>query len=334
MNHEERRQRVHRLEARVLRIVERVQAGRPVEDATVELKTRWPVDASKAARRIAGHANAARGVPILWLIGIDEKGRTIVGAYHRELADWYPRVVSEFDDLAPELLDDLIIPVEGGKDVVALQFETARAPYVVKNRSDGPVEREVPWRQGTRVRSAKRSDLLRMLSPRSELPTFDTIYAKLRASMGPDDSEGLHWHLDVHLYVGLRGETLVAIPVHKCAAAFEVPQFFQSTPFNRLEFFRLDVPSDSSGRHRGSPTIDATPHDLLIRGPGAVRLSADGQTPLGPQPATDARVVLIFAPHDSELSARLCIELTRIAPRAPSEPKGVTVWEYSRERSY
>jgi hypothetical protein len=48
------------LEAWVLEVLERVEQGKPVEDSRVELKREWP-DPERAARRIAGHANAARG---------------------------------------------------------------------------------------------------------------------------------------------------------------------------------------------------------------------------------------------------------------------------------
>ena len=60
-------------------IADRLKQGHPIEDARVELKTTWP-DPKAAARQIAGHANAAQGEPILWLIGINEKSHQIVGA--------------------------------------------------------------------------------------------------------------------------------------------------------------------------------------------------------------------------------------------------------------
>ena len=68
--------RNHEIEAWALGIIDRVIQKQPIEDDRVELKAEWP-DALKAARRIAGHANAARGEPILWLIGVDEKAGAI-----------------------------------------------------------------------------------------------------------------------------------------------------------------------------------------------------------------------------------------------------------------
>jgi hypothetical protein len=160
------------IEAKVLKIVDQIRQGKPVEDAAVELKAEWPADISKASRRLAGHANAARGEEILWIIGIDEKNRAITGANKVELANWIPQIESRFDGVAPNLSKDLLIPLETGESVVALLFETDQAPYVVKHHKD-PNFLEVPWRQGTRVRSAKRAELIRLLSPMINLPQFE-----------------------------------------------------------------------------------------------------------------------------------------------------------------
>src|SRR5262249_17835092 len=154
------------IESWALRVIERVEAKQPHEDSRVELKAEWP-DYQKAARQIAGHANAARGEPILWLIGVD-KDRGVTGADYNELANWYPPVQSQFDALAPRLVD-VNVPWKG-KTVVALLFETDRFPFVVKNPVNGqpgcgPVSLEVPWRENTATRSATRSDLIRLISP-------------------------------------------------------------------------------------------------------------------------------------------------------------------------
>jgi len=50
-----------------LRVIDQVQDHQPNEDFRVELKTEW-IDPVKAARLIAGQANAAHGEPVLWLI--------------------------------------------------------------------------------------------------------------------------------------------------------------------------------------------------------------------------------------------------------------------------
>jgi predicted HTH transcriptional regulator len=132
------------IETKVLEIVDQIREDRPIEDATVELKAEWPTDISKASRQLAGHANAARGEEILWIIGIDEKNRAIPGANKVELANWIPQIESRFDDIAPNLSKDLLVSLENGESVVALLFETGQAPYVVKYHKD-PNFLEVPW---------------------------------------------------------------------------------------------------------------------------------------------------------------------------------------------
>jgi len=163
--------RAFQVESWVLTIVERVLAGQRVEDSRVELKAAWPEPPEKTARQIAGHANAARGDSILWVIGIDEKSKSINDAGQCELANWFPSVQSFFNGLAPAV-QDYNIPVNG-KNLVALLFESNRAPFVVRNKENDRLE--VPWRDGTRTRSATRSELLKLLSKQISIPKFEIL---------------------------------------------------------------------------------------------------------------------------------------------------------------
>src|SRR5882672_4801480 len=134
------------LEGWVFALVERVRKREPVEDQRVELKREWP-EHFKAARRIAAHANSARAESILWVIGIDEEVG-LVGVSKEELANWWPQVQSNFDQLPPDLLLHLNVPVDD-KTVVALLIDAERRPFVVKNPKPGEgIDREVPWRDG------------------------------------------------------------------------------------------------------------------------------------------------------------------------------------------
>src|SRR5262249_28018258 len=145
-----------------------VKSNAPHEDSRVECKAEW-IDPSAAARRIAAHANAAGGGPILWLIGLDGR-RGIIGAANTDLTHLGASVQSEINELPPRMYD-LLIPADD-KTIVALLFETDRAPFVVKAR-DGYLE--VPWREGTRTNSARRSDLVRLLTPVLRLPQFEVM---------------------------------------------------------------------------------------------------------------------------------------------------------------
>jgi hypothetical protein len=169
------------IEGRVLNLVDRVVQGARVEDFRVECKADWPPTA-RAARRIAGHANAARGEPILWIIGLDEDGHRVTGASDVELADWWPQVTACFDEGIKPGLTPLVVPVGPEHSVVVLYMTTERAPYVVNRQEEqGPFEREVPWRDGNRTRSAHRHELLRVLVPAVTPPEATAVKLELRA---------------------------------------------------------------------------------------------------------------------------------------------------------
>src|SRR5438093_1131931 len=164
------------IEAWVIRVLNRVVTKEPVEDSRVELKTVWPDEPWPTARRIGGNANAARGDPILWIIGADEKAGTIPGVHGRDLAGWYDPIRNLFDSVAPEP-SDLIVQY-GNATVVALVFDTSRSPYVVRNEGFGrvrgePQKWEVPWRQLTSTRSATRHELLQLLVPALSKPDVE-----------------------------------------------------------------------------------------------------------------------------------------------------------------
>jgi hypothetical protein len=150
------------LEARVLELIDAVLSGNRIEDDLVECKRRWP--GVEKARQLAGSANSARGDPLLWIVGLDEDAHQTVPVGDQDPAQWASQVSARFDqDIAPVLLQHLRVPVGDGKAVIALLFSTDRAPYVVKTAGGSP-EREVPIRDGTRTRSARRDELIRILT--------------------------------------------------------------------------------------------------------------------------------------------------------------------------
>jgi hypothetical protein len=274
------------IEAWTLSVADNVRAGRPVEDSRVELKAEWP-DVYRAARRIAAHANAARGDTILWVVGIDEK-KGVVGASATDLAKWYDQVQAQFDGLAPDLID-VIVPV-GDVVVVALLFETTGAPFVVKNplfgSAKGEIEREVPWRDGTRVRSARREDLIRLLVPLQRRPTIEVIggSATVSAESGAAGTWSANTHVSLQLYLAPITTERIVIPFHKCRATLALDQETTGIPSTA---FRLSVPHENPLRmgsllerrelKKLSVTMDATDSELVVDGPGTVNLLASGR---------------------------------------------------------
>ena len=155
-------------------IVDAALAGQKIEDSRVELKSQW-LEPEKAAHRLAAQANAGGGSPILWIVGVDENARALTDVVPTEKSNWFTRVSSFFDGYPPTLRGDVNMLIEN-KVVVALYFDTEHAaPYVVKCQTGGSYpEHVVPWREGTRLRAARRHELLRILLPKRNLADLAT----------------------------------------------------------------------------------------------------------------------------------------------------------------
>jgi hypothetical protein len=90
----------------------------------------------------------------------DEKTGDIHNVSDTDILDWWSQIVPQFDHTPPELVRHLNVQVgEDGEHVVALAVSSDRAPYVVKTGSANP-GLEVPMREGTGTRSARRDELL------------------------------------------------------------------------------------------------------------------------------------------------------------------------------
>jgi hypothetical protein len=204
-----------------LEFLGRVERRVPIEDFRVEAKKGWPDPSTVwTARQLAGHANAARGENILWLIGADEKSGKVVGAKREELSDWLAQVKSYFESEYPTLQDQIID--YNGITVIALCFDTSRFPYVIINPAHGKVKREfeleVPWREGTAVRSAKRNDLVLMLTPLIRLPKLQL----LRGQVDSVTSGGKAIAFTLSFYVVPVGSESITFPFHRCNARLMV----------------------------------------------------------------------------------------------------------------
>jgi len=259
--------RAPEIEAWTLAVLERLARRQVLEDSRVELKAEWP-SPPKAARRLAGQANALSGDPLLWIIGADES-RGVSGAPAEELSVWWNQVRSQFDGIAPELTD-LIVP-SGAFAVHSLLFTTDRAPFVVKNPEGGSIQREVPWREGTAVRSATRSELLRLLVPSIAIPEIEVLGARF-SIITRKDSFGSAT-LDIHLYFVPRTPERLVIPFHRCTLTLRT---LDGSEIGSRLGFRLGPSHVYSGSRAfnysaDSPpsyTITPSPTELILTGPG------------------------------------------------------------------
>lgn len=151
------------------------------EDSLVEFKKQMPTGHHKVARRLAGHANAAHGEPVLWVIGVDEESKSLQpGKLPEDGANFWPQVWKHFDGPAPELLD---VHVEyEGTTLLALGFMNERVPYVIRTGTDSP-RLEVPWRTGSRIDTATRSQLIRLVLPVVRSPRVELVEQTVSSSM-------------------------------------------------------------------------------------------------------------------------------------------------------
>ena len=281
--------RLSELEGWIPQVADAVKAKHPNEDSRVELKSVWlaPTD---MARHLGGHANAAHGEPILWIIGLDEKSG-VVGVEKKEIADWLPGMESEFESVSPTLIHSLNVAIED-VTLVGLYFATDRAPYVVKNPKRGqpncgPIDLEVPWRKGTSTRSARREDLMRILVPKQRFLLFDilkgAIEIKLEKSKDATSEKDFSWELTVEMYVEPPSLEMVVIPFHRCAATIIKPFGSENLP---LEGFRVYPPTSGILLQRDgdyesnvlSKTVRSTPSEAIFSGPGLVNLTAKART--------------------------------------------------------
>lgn len=248
------------LELRVLKLIDAALANQPVESTQVEMKAKWP-EAKQAARIIGGMCNAAGGQSVLLLIGVDEKGAVITGATSNEVSDWYAKLSAEYDREVPALVHTLSVH-SGDKTVVALLFDSSRAPYVIKNPtagqpSAGPVQYEVPWREGNHIRTARREHLLRILVPETYMPDLECLSATITYQHG----DGLYWRyrLQANLFASVAGRcTLIA---HRTRLVF-TPDYLGSAHTSQpLVSFGIDPISSNDMYTR---TLHETSHFQLI----------------------------------------------------------------------
>lgn len=273
------------IEAWALRVVDKVKLHAPVEDARVELKRTWP-EPAKVARQIGGHANAARGDDLLWLIGLDETDG-VNGAPKEELADWLPQVNAEFESVCPEIY--AINIHQENVVLVALHIRTDRAPYSVRIAAFGKVagcaaQWEIPWREGNRTRTAARSDLLRMLIPKVEQPQFEILQAS-----GVAQTAERTLTVRQKIYVIPQRAMLYVFPKHKVVCLFRLGEELVSGK-GTLHLYSSQAWGETMRNiMTARPTQTATPRvtvnalpeavevtdtEIVVRAPGALELQS------------------------------------------------------------
>ena len=256
------------LEARVFKIVEACTAGSMSEDGSIELKSEWPKDLAKCARRLAGHANAAGEEVVTWIIGLHER-QGVLPFEPVDLADWYPQICKHFDGAAPELLTDYRFDFPTGA-VHVVQFDTTARPYVVKTKHE---QLEVPWRRGTRVQSATRQDLIGLLVERNRVLPLEYLRGAAMLGDGSYTKDNIPnaMPIDLVFYCQLDPSPMneIVIPFHKCIFEY---RFDPSEDFTKADHFRIEPRTSYRGRgvKVDSLYMDLGPTEVSVRGPGEI----------------------------------------------------------------
>lgn len=252
--------RKQELEVLILDIAESIDSGSLVEDQTIELKSVFPDNEKKAARQIAGLANAARSEGVTWIVGMDEV-RGVIGVDKTEIADWWPAVKKHFSSACPSL-ETVAVKKLKGKTVLGLHFRTLEIPYLVNNPNGGQViSREIPWREGNSTRTAKRDDVLRMLVPRVKAPQLEVLSMTVTFTSNLSVRE-FAIHSEVYLYSST--ETTVTIPYHRSRI------FVKAETLDKFEIpMKYEIGSLGSIRmHAEFSMISQTKNEGIVAGPG------------------------------------------------------------------
>lgn len=280
------------IEVWALQIIDRVEKNQPIEDSRVELKADWAnKDPHKTARQIAGHANAAMGDNILWLLGLDETRGAIGLDNDVESSNWHSSIKKHFQEVAPTPLKSINIPYQN-KTIYAILFETNRAPYLITNPKGGKIEYEVPWRELNSIRTARRHDLLKILVPKSKLPNIEILGIRPRNVKHPKADT---FSCRFNLYITPQEGNPVVFPLHKCSTHYK---------YNEDQNWYAGEISYSPPDNQNTGFVDYTePTEITVSNPGKVeivvfyqRKNVDAWNPLNLQLKID-----LYAAHQEHL---------------------------------
>ncbi|WP_350269033.1 hypothetical protein AAFP32_10095 [Brevibacterium sp. CBA3109] len=264
------------LETQVLAAVERIRKGEKTENDLIECKRAWP--SNNKARQLAGSLNRAAGDAVIYVIGIDEKDGSIHDTSDTDILDWWSQIVGQFDQVPAEMVRHIDVPISN-ESVVGIAFSSDRAPYVVKTGSPKP-SLEIPIREGTGTRTARRDEVLRMLAPAIRVPAATVLESNFSAVHYPPlasaenaandyrREESVHAFGTADFFVEHDGRDLVTLPTHAMDGIIEVGDLS----------FTLNVTPDWFQSETKAPRkeyIDRQREAVLISGPGVVPLRVD-----------------------------------------------------------
>lgn len=260
------------------------------------------------------------------------------------MEEWWPQVKKHFsEDIYPELILHIRVPVDDGQ-VFALLFDASRSPYGVKiDPRECKAEVEYPWRDTTRIRSAKRSDLLRVLVPRLEAPILaprsgeierdsSTAPVDLRSGTRRIVDPSKHdWITDVEIYVTPRSSMTQYFPFHLANMGLKTPGHSVWITHLSFQFLHHEIIRGVGPRWKpiGSEAVRISSSELIVQGPGTFRIRA--RFPRDILIADDMPVsmhcTLVEASQEVEATVDCPLVLTRRSPAGFIDPSKGSVFD-------
>jgi hypothetical protein len=319
------------LEARVITAIDQMREGRQVENDFIECKREWPSESK--ARQLAASLNRAAGDPVIYIIGIDEKTGVVLDVSDTDVLDWWNQILPRFDQTPPEMTRHMNVAVgPNGDSVTAVAISSDRAPYVVKTGVANP-SLEVPMREGTGTRSARRDELLRLLIPTIKVPSavvLDAgITARYYARVSPDGEQtGVGYSREeavdisgsVRVFFEHSSSELVTLPAYGMRGRIRLGS----------ETYELAVTPNGYVKEGQQPPplgVTSTYEWLLVTGPGAANINLSAlEVPLDGREAIrrvgTAEVELELDIIDAVRPLLLSVRLARNSRNRPFEVQG------------
>jgi hypothetical protein len=186
--------------------------------------------------------------------------------------------------------------------VVAFLFDVTRAPYVVQT-DDSRVQFEVPWRTATSVRTARRADLVQILTPVTRMPEWEVLSAAVFVD-GTDRGTAM-----MTLYIVPHALPTV-FPFHRCGGELLIGG-------SRVPLQHVHIPS-------GIGVVS----QLVVEGPRRLTATGTFKMPESERAAEQCRMIMRLNAVGASSPVVAEAHLSR-APPSPGVPSQVLRWEFS-----
>jgi hypothetical protein len=192
------------------------------------------------------------------------------------------------------------------------------------------VQFEVPWREGTSTRSARRDELLVLLLPSLQLPQVEILDVHVHAEREGERSDPApyqNWDVRVDLYVVPRSEQAITIPFHASQLRLTLPGGERTVVAPELTMGRQSTPG---GRPNPSLAVVSSYSEVVVSQPSTVVVNANfSTTRLYAADGGPVRVGLTCTPALAEHA----ISVETIVPQhGDTGANGTTEWLLRQDR--